>query len=94
MYRRGRHPRPGDASGPSEAGDASGHDRWVINKIRALTTWFSKGLDGGSHLRTEINRADSLASLRGIIAGFFAAPPLPEPDPPRAGAGDGAVRLS
>jgi tRNA-dihydrouridine synthase B len=52
----------------------STHDRWVINKIRALGSWYTKGLDGGSHLRTAINSAHSLADLREIIGAFFFAP--------------------
>ena len=47
------------------------HDRWVINKVRALGSWYTKGLDNGSHLRTAINRAESLAALRDTIAWFF-----------------------
>jgi tRNA-dihydrouridine synthase B len=49
------------------------HDRWVINKIRALGSWYTKGLDGGSHLRTAINSASSLAQLRELIGSFFHA---------------------
>ncbi len=40
---------------------AAGHDRWVINKVRALGSWYTKGLENGSHLRTAINSADSLS---------------------------------
>jgi tRNA-dihydrouridine synthase B len=47
------------------------HDRWVVNKLRALASWYTKGLDNGSHLRTAINRAESLAELRDVIAVFF-----------------------
>ena len=47
------------------------HDRWVINKMRALASWYTKGLDNGSHLRTAINSADSLPSLRDTIGGVF-----------------------
>jgi nifR3 family TIM-barrel protein len=47
------------------------HERWVINKLRALASWYTKGLDNGSHLRTAINATDSLAALRELIAGFF-----------------------
>ena len=36
---------------------ARGHDRWVINKLRALNSWYTKGLDNGSHLRVAINAA-------------------------------------
>src|SRR3990167_1639324 len=50
------------------------HDRWVINKIRALGSWYTKGLEGGSHLRTAINSADSLPALRDVIGSFFFAP--------------------
>ena len=52
---------------------ALSHDRWVINKLRALGSWYTKGLDNGSHLRTAINTADSLSSLRQTIAAFFFA---------------------
>ena len=47
------------------------HDRWIVNKLRALGSWYTKGLDNGSHLRTAINRAESLAELREIIDAFF-----------------------
>jgi nifR3 family TIM-barrel protein len=49
------------------------HDRWVINKLRALSSWYTKGLDNGSHLRTAINTSDSLSSVRETIAAFFFA---------------------
>jgi tRNA-dihydrouridine synthase len=53
------------------------HDRWVVNKVRALGSWYTKGLDNGSHLRTAINSADSLEQLIGMIEAFFsgAVPP-------------------
>jgi tRNA-dihydrouridine synthase B len=47
------------------------HDKWVVNKIRALGSWYTKGLDSGSHLRTAINSADSLGRVRDIVTGFF-----------------------
>ena len=50
------------------------HDRWVINKIRALGSWYTKGLESGSHLRTAINSAGSLTQLRETIGSFFLAP--------------------
>lgn len=49
------------------------HDRWVVNKLRALGSYFTKGLDNGSHLRTAINTADSLAAVREAIGAFFFA---------------------
>jgi hypothetical protein len=47
------------------------HDRWVVNKLRALGSWYTKGLENGSHLRTGINSAPSLDVLRRIITEFF-----------------------
>jgi nifR3 family TIM-barrel protein len=49
------------------------HDRWVINKMRALASWYTKGLDNGSHFRTAVNTTDSLPSLRDTIGAFFFA---------------------
>ena len=54
---------------------ATGRDRWVINKVRALCSWYSKGLDGGSHLRTRVNSTLSLAELRDVVDEFFFAVP-------------------
>lgn len=59
-------------SGPSVA---RGHDRWVINKIRALGSWYTKGVEHGSGLRTAINGAESLDALCEIIEAFFLAAP-------------------
>jgi nifR3 family TIM-barrel protein len=53
---------------------ARSHDRWVINKLRALGSWYTKGLEGGSHLRTAINSASSLAQLQELVGSFFLAP--------------------
>ena len=53
---------------------ALSHDRWVINKLRALATYYTKGFENGSHLRTAVNTASSLAELRDLIASFFFAP--------------------
>jgi hypothetical protein len=50
---------------------AQTHDRWVINKLRALASWYTKGLDGSSRLRTAINSAESLAILIATIEDFF-----------------------
>jgi nifR3 family TIM-barrel protein len=50
------------------------HDKWVINKLRALGSWYTKGLENGSHLRTAINSAASLSQLRDIITAFFFCP--------------------
>ena len=46
----------------------------MINKLRALNSWYTKGLDNGSHLRIAINAAESLPHLREIIEDFFISP--------------------
>jgi len=58
---------------PAAPAEGRSHDRWVINKIRALGSWYTKGLDGGSQLRIAINSAQSLAELRDLIGAFFLA---------------------
>jgi nifR3 family TIM-barrel protein len=76
-----RHVAPGPAieSGASSpTAVARGHDRWVINKLRALNSWYTKGLDNGSHLRVAVNAAESIPHLREIIAEFFSAQELTE----------------
>ena len=50
----------------------SRHERWVINKLRALMSWYSKGLHNGGHLRTAINSAESIDHAREIVGSFFA----------------------
>lgn len=70
-----RHIAPGlarDNAGrePSKR-PAESHARWVVNKLRALGSWYTKGLDGGSQLRVAINSATSVDHLRGIVRGFF-----------------------
>ena len=53
------------------------HDRWVVNKVRALGSWYTKGLENGSHLRTSINSASSLGALRQLIGEFFCSARMP-----------------
>ena len=50
---------------PSETRTARGRERWVINKVRALGSWYTKGFENGSHLRVAINRCESLAGAAG-----------------------------
>jgi nifR3 family TIM-barrel protein len=47
------------------------NERWIVNKIRALATYFTKGHDSGSHLRTAINTTPSLESLHRVIEDHF-----------------------
>ncbi len=61
---------------------AATHDRWVINKLRALGSYYTKGLDNGSHLRTAINTASTLAELRDTIVRFFQLDEAGRPAPP------------
>jgi tRNA-dihydrouridine synthase B len=70
-----RHTAPAVDRTQSDGHRAIGHDRWVVNKIRALGSWYTKGLDNGSHIRTAINTADSIERLREIVDTFF-GPPL------------------
>ena len=44
-----------------------GRERWVVNKLRALNAWYSKGYEGGSQFRTAINRAESVAHVRELV---------------------------
>ena len=70
-----RHRAGESASGDSEPrslAQRSRHERWVINKLRALMSWYSKGLHNGGHLRTEINASGSITEARDIIRRFFA----------------------
>lgn len=46
-------------------------DRWIVNKLRALCAWYTKGFEGGSHLRVAVNHAPSVAELRSLITTFF-----------------------
>ena len=71
-----RHVAPGQPV-ISASAPARGHDRWVINKLRALNSWYTKGLDGGSQLRVAINAAESIAQLRAIVEDFFGVDALP-----------------
>lgn len=65
-----RHEAPGAIQAPHVA---RGRERWVINKLRALGSWYTKGLNGGAQLRVAINAADSIANLRDIICRHFFA---------------------
>jgi tRNA-dihydrouridine synthase B len=62
-----RHAAPTLATAPN----APRHHRWVINKVRALCSWYTKGFANGSHLRTQVNAAQTLSELRELIQFFF-----------------------
>lgn len=63
--------RDGRAVLECATGPARGHERWVINKLRSLCAWYTRGFPGGSRLRVAVNHADSIAGLRAEIARFF-----------------------
>jgi tRNA-dihydrouridine synthase B len=84
-----RHVAPGSEGGPAGANapsDARGRERWVINKIRALCSWYSKGFDCGSHFRVRVNSCESVANLREIVDEFFFSTPS-------GAAGDAGISL-
>ena len=68
-----RHQAPSTQHGTKHPASGTQHDRWVVNKLRALGSWYTKGLENGSHLRTAINGAESLSALRDLIGDFFFA---------------------
>ncbi|TAK15523.1 MAG: tRNA dihydrouridine synthase DusB [Acidobacteria bacterium] len=67
-----RHAAPG-FTGSQEP--AKGRAKWVINKLRALNSWYTKGLVGGSHLRVAINSCETIDNLRLTITDFFGIQP-------------------
>jgi tRNA-dihydrouridine synthase len=62
-----------------ETRTARGRQRWVINKLRALAAWYTKGFEHGSQLRVAVNGCESLAGLRETIAAFFFEGEIPRP---------------
>jgi len=46
-------------------------ERWVVNKLRALGSWYTKGNHGGSQLRIAINQAMTVSELTDIIKAHF-----------------------
>jgi tRNA-dihydrouridine synthase B len=66
-----RHHAGVDGAGTPRFQSTASHERWVINKLRALMSWYSKGLSNGGSLRTAINTASSVGQARDIIADSF-----------------------
>jgi nifR3 family TIM-barrel protein len=63
--------RPVHPASPLGSGVARGRERWVINKVRALASWYTKGFENGSRLRVAVNGAESVPQLRELIEQFF-----------------------
>jgi tRNA-dihydrouridine synthase B len=59
------------SSGNQVISQAVGRERWVINKIRALCSWYTKGFDGGAQFRIGVNSARSINELNDLIENFF-----------------------
>ena len=67
-----RHTAPGTGEAHTQPSPiARGHERWVINKLRALCSWYSKGLEGGSQVRIRVNSAEHVDDLRAIVHEYF-----------------------
>jgi tRNA-dihydrouridine synthase B len=67
-----RHVAPGaDARSEQSRPEHRSHDRWVVNKIRALGGYYTKGVENGAELRAGLNSVASLAGLRDLIQRFF-----------------------
>jgi tRNA-dihydrouridine synthase B len=54
-----------------ESGKALSRERWVINKIRALCSGYTKGFESGAQFRMGVNAAKSVLELRELIGKFF-----------------------
>jgi tRNA-dihydrouridine synthase B len=51
-------------------------ERWVINKVRALCAWYTKGFEGGARFRIGVNSVKSIAELEDLIQEFFLLHPV------------------
>ena len=72
-----RHVAPGQQDADDAMPPARGRASTGSSTSSArLNSWYTKGLDNGSHLRVQINAAESIPQLRGIIETFFLAPAL------------------
>jgi nifR3 family TIM-barrel protein len=54
-----------------ESGRQLSRERWVINKLRALCSWYTKGFEGGAQFRIGVNSATAIAELQELIERFF-----------------------
>jgi nifR3 family TIM-barrel protein len=63
-------------AGPLNQREAVGRERWVINKLRALCSWYTKGFEGGSQFRIGVNSAKSISELEDLIERFFLVQPV------------------
>jgi tRNA-dihydrouridine synthase B len=54
-----------------DSGKALSRERWVINKIRALCSWYTRGFEDGAQFRIGVNSTKSIAELQDLIDRFF-----------------------
>lgn len=54
-------------------------EKLVVNRVKALVGWFSKGLPGGGALRRNVYASKSLAEVRDVFETYFATSPSPSP---------------
>src|SRR3954447_22980086 len=68
-----RHTAPAveSATHGQPAAPRQGHGRWVVNKIRALGGYYTKGVENGAELRAGLNTAGSVELLQDLIHRFF-----------------------
>jgi tRNA-dihydrouridine synthase B len=73
MHERVREDRPALPAYPARPATpaSSSHDRWVVNKLRALGAYYTKGIETGSEFRSALNTTASLDELRELIGKFF-----------------------
>jgi nifR3 family TIM-barrel protein len=73
MHERVRETTPAVPARPAPPAFASqkSHDRWVVNKLRALGAYYTKGIDNGADFRSALNTTASLDELRDLIQRFF-----------------------
>ena len=66
-----RHIAGSRESGAGSQKEAVGRERWVINKVRALCAYYTKGFEGGAQFRIGVNSAKSIPELEELIQKFF-----------------------
>jgi tRNA-dihydrouridine synthase B len=68
-HERVRDEPPSHAANSAQA--SARHDRWIVNKLRALGAYYTKGIDGGAEFRSALNTMNSLDELREMIGRWF-----------------------
>ena len=66
-----RRVAPGAARHADEPQAPRNHGRWVVNKIRALGAYYTKGVGNGAELRAGLNTTGSVEELKDLVRRFF-----------------------